>query len=97
MEMTSRFPFNAFGDVLNDATHTHDRAVLALVRKVAVYEMPRLFWMRRCRCFDGPIDDWFPRLEHQAELRHDTNRNVFKHLVDGIPEVCFHRKAIDAG
>jgi hypothetical protein len=35
-------------------------------------------------------------LKHMAELRHDTNRNIFKQFVDGISQVCFHRNTMAA-
>ena len=77
--------------------HAHHRAILILVRIVVVHVMPRLSWMSRCLRCDRPLDDWLPRLEYVAELWHDTNRNVFKHLLDFFSQVCFRRKAIDAG
>ncbi len=40
METTSRFQLNAFADVVNDAAHAHDRAIVVLVRIVVVHVVP---------------------------------------------------------
>ncbi len=78
---------NALGDVVNDAAHAHDCAVLALVRIVVVHVVPRLSGMSRCLRFNFPLEDWLSRLEHLAELRYDTDRNVLNDLADRFSDV----------
>ena len=87
----------ALGDVLNDARHPYDRAVVGLHRKVVVLETSYQPRMSRGFRIDRSPDYRFPCFDDIAELRFDARRHIRNYLADCPSQVVIHRNSVDCG
>lgn len=84
-------------DVLNDAVHAHDCAILVYVRVEAGKVSLQLIRMRRCRRFDFLRRERYPGIDNLVDVRRNTGRSVSKHFLECFPQVFFHRNCVQSG